>query len=61
MPSAESPMKTVLCGEIGEIVGEIGEIVGEVGEIVGDIGEVCPTGGAIGEKASRCRCSGSGG
>ena len=61
-------MKTVLCGEIGEIVreigevvGEIGEIVGEVGEIVGDIGEVCPTGGAIGEKASRCRCSGSGG
>ena len=54
MPSAESPMKTVLCGEIGEIVGE-------VGEIVGDIGEVCPTGGAIGEKASRCRWSSSGG
>jgi hypothetical protein len=47
-------MKTVLCGEIGEIVGEICEIVGE-------IGEVTPTGGAIGEKAPRCRCSGSGG
>ena len=47
-------MKTVLCGEIGEIVGEICEIVGE-------IGEVTPTGGAIGEKASRCRWSSSGG
>ncbi len=47
MPSAESPMKTVLCGKIGEIVGEIGE--------------VSPTGGAIGEKASRCRWSSSGG
>ena len=44
-------MKTVLCGEIGEIVREIGEVVGEIGEIVGEIGE----------KASRCRCSGSGG